>query len=86
MEPEDKVIFLVYDMDTDEYEELEMDKEAYDALCRAEEEHEKKMEEIREREHQETNEAMRYAWEHERRLEEEYAERMTRRLEDDDEW
>lgn len=74
MEPEDKeetVVFLFYDEDTDSYEELHMNKEAYDEMCRAEEEYEKQREEARERDRREERETLRMIWEREDREERE---------------
>lgn len=92
MEPEDKkneedtVVFLVYNMDEDDYEYLEMDGEAYRALCEAEKEDEARRQEAYERSRKEDDEATRWAWENEDRLREQYAEEMERRIEDPEEW
>lgn len=88
MDPKDKekVYFIVYNDETDEYEQLEMDADDYKAMCEAEDEYEKRREEARERDREEEHFAMKYAWESEQRHAEEYAEEMARRLEVDDEW
>lgn len=81
MESENKIVkFIVYNMDTDEYEELEMDADAYQAMCEEEDKYYKEQAELQEEILKEERETAYYAtlWEeaYEKQLNEEYVRRI----------
>jgi len=51
----------VWDLETDEIIEMEMDADDYEAMCKSEDEAEKKREEARQRDREETWESLKYA-------------------------
>ena len=62
MDPEKKIVkFPVWDLETDEIIEMEMDADDYEAMCKSEDEAEKKREEARQRDREETWESLKYA-------------------------
>ena len=54
------VKFPVWDQETDEIIKMEMDADAYEAMCKAEEEYEQKMKELREYDEQLEREAWQF--------------------------
>lgn len=86
MEIENKVIkLIVYNMDTDEYEEIEMDADAYQAMCEAEDKYYKEQKDFLEEMYRIERENAYYAvlWEeaYEKQLDEEYVKRIKEDLE-----
>lgn len=86
MESKSKFVkFIVYNMNTDEYEELEMESEAYYAMCEAEDKYCKEQEEFIKEIQKQENENSYYAalWEeaYEKQLNEEYVKRIREDLE-----
>lgn len=88
MDPETKetVKFLVYNMNEDDFEYLEMDADDYQAMCeeedKADKERKERMEALYERDREDAYYAMLHEDHNQKRAEEEYAERMTQRLDD----
>lgn len=60
MDQKKVVKFPVWDQETDQIIEMEMDADAYEAMCKAEEEYEQKMKELREYDEQLEREAWQF--------------------------
>lgn len=62
MDPEKKIVtFPVWDLDTNEIIDMEMDADDYEAMCKAEEEASKRQREALDRIYEEERDAWRYA-------------------------